>query len=190
MKTTKTSTYQKLVRLARRLGGQVECCQESELRYYGRFDSSWVSKKYGMRGWSTAPFCDGIGVYWSRKLIVHRETGFTCAGLIHEMGHVFACKQSPNHRDCDETDFLGWEISLAQRMGVKDSWMREMGSYGVHTWEDGSLAVDDEIGDFSEIKQLTNKQRQQLFLSAVAHSQKLGSLGSKGQIHSLRKAAS
>jgi hypothetical protein len=177
MATIDTPAYKRLGTLARRLGGQIL----HDRNWTGLWNEGQPNN--GKRGYSEAPFDNGIGVYYAKKLIVHGNAGFTLSGLIHEMGHVFACRFQPNSRHCDETDFLGWEIALARRLSVTHIWMNEMGNYGVHVADDGTL--DDE-GDFSEIRGLTDKQRRKCFASAIVKAQRLGILGRRGEIRSIR----
>ena len=115
-----TTAYKKLAALAKRLGGQIIPT-----------DGPWEGEKWetfpknmGRRGWSTAPFCANIGVYWAKKVIAHKKVGFSTAGLVHEMGHVFASKTPPNAKDTDEVDFLGWEVTLAASLGIRAAWVR------------------------------------------------------------------
>lgn len=181
-----TAGYKKLAVLARQLGGRI--VYDPKWAERDREESFWPDIAYpemGKRGYSDAPFCTGLGVYWAKKIIVHQDEGFTLSGLIHEMGHVFACRFQPSSKHVDETKFLGWEIVLSRRLGVHSLWLDEMGTYGVHTYEDGSLAEDD-FGDFSEIKELSDKQRRRLFKSAIEYCQKLGTVGPRRGLRSVR----
>jgi hypothetical protein len=172
MKTMETPAYKKLVSLAKRLGGRVIPT-----------DGSWEGDRWetfpkglGRRGWSTAPFCSNIGIYWTKKIVAHKMVGFTNAGLIHEMAHVFACPYPPNHNSCEETEFLGWELTLAEKLGIRAQWMREMKSYGLH----------DEDDNFTEIGMLERGERKRIFAKHVELAQVMGSLGPRREIRSIR----
>lgn len=176
MTTMETPAYKKLVKLAKRLGGQVLPIPAE--RWKGGLYSQFPTD-LGSRGWLTAPFCKSIGVYWSEKLIVHQLAGFSNAGLIHEMGHTFASKHPPNSKHVEEVDFLGWELELAKSLGVRPAWLREMASYGVNIDDDG-------INSFCTISELSRKGRDKVFAEARATAIKLGSLGPKGEIRTVR----
>ena len=162
--TMQSRAYKQLVTLARRLGGDVVAKSDIEIDRLHRGD------------WSVAPFCIDIGVYWRKKIIIHRTSGFTTAGLVHEMGHVFACRYHPNHNKCEETDFLGWEVMLARRVGIYGTWLKEMKDYGLH----------DEENHFVEIGSLDKPERDHLFAQHILKAQKLGSLGPRGEIRTIR----
>jgi hypothetical protein len=174
--TMETPAYKKLVALAKRLGGRIVPT-----------DGPWEGDRWetfssdlGRRGWSTAPFCANIGVYWAKKVIAHKKVGFSTAGLVHEMGHVFASKTPPNNKHTDEVDFLGWEVTLAARLGIRAAWVREMSSYGIH--------YDNEDGpdQFAQLGDLTRKERANVLARAVTKAQQLGSLGPNLEIRSIR----
>lgn len=69
---------------------------------------------------STAPFTNAdLGIFWKAKRIVYtKEWPPSASAIIHEMGHVFACRRSPNTLRSNEYRFLGWEITLAPLVGV------------------------------------------------------------------------
>lgn len=182
--TMQSPAYQRLAALTQQFGGQILVVDEP---WEGEM---WKTFPPGLnrRGWSTAPFCSNIGIYWAKKIIVHKKVGFTTAGLIHEMGHVFASKLHPNHRMAEEAEFLGWEVVLATQMGIRRQWMREMEAYNVNLKSEDD--DDDEMNDGQytqyALGELTRAERKKVFTKAIALAQKLGSLGPDREIRSIR----
>ena len=78
---------------------------------------------------SEAPFENWHGVNWRNK-IVYTTTFHTVLGaIIHEMGHVFACKSGPGI--ANEWAFLGWEACTARLVGCYNVWSAQNKHYGV-----------------------------------------------------------
>lgn len=74
-------------------------------------------------GWSFAPFVtENVAVHWRNKTIAIPKAYENIGAVIHEMGHVFACNVPPD-RCPSEWDWLGWEIALAKKIGIKE-WLR------------------------------------------------------------------
>lgn len=101
----------------------------------------------GPDGWPfvEAPFADWAGMHWDAKLIVGVHDRVNVNAVIHEMGHVFACKTDPNGVKWDgsyEWDFLGWEMAVAYKVGCYQQWSDQNSAYGVDdgsNWGDLSL---------------------------------------------------
>ena len=56
---------------------------------------------------------NSLGINFNKKILyIDSRNNISIENLIHEMGHLFASKYSPNSNKCDETLFLGWEFSL------------------------------------------------------------------------------
>lgn len=82
-------------------------------------------------GYSFCPFCSGLGIVWASKEIWHREdVVIHWATIIHELGHLVACKKPP--KESNEFEFLGWEYLMVKHLkySVKE-WMRELADYSV-----------------------------------------------------------
>lgn len=173
MNPMQSSSYKQLVSLTKRLGGKVVVVPKEEWEGDGL---SNYPISLGPRGWSTAPFCSGLGVYWNKKVIAHTTGGWSCAGLIHEMGHVFACKKPPHSKYCEETDFLAWELELSKRLGIYPAWLREMSAYG----------INDTDGHFHELGDLEPSERKVIFAQHRLDAIRLGSIGPRGQLRSIR----
>lgn len=96
---------------------------------------------------SEAPFTNGdLGIYWKAKMVFYTSrTPIHPVEVIHEMGHVFACKKAP--ADADEFPFLGWEYRLALKVGIEHAtWFNVNRDYVV---EEGGRA----LSDFSKAQQ-------------------------------------
>jgi len=167
-KLFRSERYEALCRTALRLGGHIVMVNGQESLGF-----------LGNRGSSGAPFSRDLAIYWKKKIIVHTPQITNLAGLIHEMGHVFACKYPPGSDRCNEVDFLGWEYSLATTLGCKSDWIRDMKDYLVDGDTEG-LYPSDCFGN------LTNKQRASLLAVKVALAQAAGSLTKDGRVRSIR----
>lgn len=85
-------------------------------------------------GWSFAPFVnENVGVHWQSKTVAIPRTYESMGTIIHEMGHVFACKVPPNHCH-DEWSWMGWEIALAKKIGIKE-WLKNNEYYVEFTYQ-------------------------------------------------------
>jgi hypothetical protein len=77
------------------------------------------------------PSSSALACNWSKREIYYCTDDFDrswdIAGIIHEMGHVFACKKHPE--DCVEDDFLGWEYVLARELHMLRRWTYNLDGY-------------------------------------------------------------
>lgn len=65
----------------------------------------------------SCPFQMGLGINHSKKIISCRhDISINTGAIIHEMGHVFASRLSPD--DSDEWSFFGWEWAVAKKVGL------------------------------------------------------------------------
>jgi hypothetical protein len=138
---------QKLAGLATSWGGALrEVSTEEFLKIAGltlskQFEGGKIWEGPPRRGFYGAPFTNhDLGVLWAKKQVVYSGT-VGWPEVIHEMGHVFACRVNPNRSE--EFDFLGWEYALAKYIeGPMDEWLRELRNYQIAS--DGR-----EFGDLS-----------------------------------------
>lgn len=110
-----------------------------------------------------APFSQFFSVDYLRCKVYYDPDVFQysseTAGIIHEMGHVFACHDSP--LQSEEFDFLGWEWVLAREVGLLSEWCASMRNYSLNSQGDdfGNISIDDQT---------------ELIESRVAHACELG----------------
>lgn len=126
--------------------------------YLGQYDS----------GWHEAPFTDGMGIHWpSRRVFVKESHTKYTTDIIHEMGHLFACRWNPNG-PIEEHEFLGWEIRLALLVGLPDSEYKRQNS---------NYVVDAPITDgYASIKDLSRAEWIKAKRNAIAFSKAKGLL--------------
>jgi hypothetical protein len=107
-------------------------------------------KEHGLLGYqkrfNEAPFSSAIGLFWKTKTVVYvpealldegplespRASGTSKAisVIIHEMGHVFACRKPP--WDSNEYQFLGWEYAVAKLIGMsREDWYHSIWNYAI-----------------------------------------------------------
>lgn len=87
----------------------------------------------------------GLGVIWKTKEIIYVPKLCKWPDLIHDMGHVFACKKSPSNSE--EFTFLGWEFALAKYIEAPmKEWYEAMGNYVI------SATTHEELGGISPAK--------------------------------------
>lgn len=162
------SEFDKIEKIAIDLGGKINLIENQDL-----FELS-KDKKFSM-----CPFNGRMGINWFDKIIfLSKELELIRATeVIHEMGHVFACKHSPNcsmRNKCStscvrsnnynpsfsvidnrlndpesysELDFLGWEILVSIKAGVS-----------IDTWlkENGDYVINSkhDFGQLSHLEEL------------------------------------
>lgn len=106
------------------------------------FEEFIYQDKKGDTGYSRAPFATGrLGLNYEKKQIIF-VGDIPAADIIHEMGHVFACKYEPYRSS--EIDFFGWEYLLAKKFDIFEDWIKANNEYMI--CEDGSHT----IGEFNK----------------------------------------
>ncbi len=129
---------------------------------------------WGPEDLSVSPFTLGHGLWWRKKIVYavrgHEEVG----SIIHEMGHVFAEEHHPDHHQCCEWNWFGWEVSLARQIGAFRTWSRQNSNY--LTSEGGA----------SEWGMLTAKRRRALIADRLVHARKIGVLDASGAPRCIR----
>lgn len=84
-----------------------------------------------------APFSKHVGLDYAAKRVFYDPDAIPVLKspslLIHEMGHVFACRRPPH--SVDEFGFLGWEYTLARRTGMTRAWLEGSAHYGIPAWK-------------------------------------------------------
>lgn len=105
-----------------------------------------------------APFARGLAVQWDAMQVFYRSST-QIAGMIHEMGHVFACPLPPN--ESDEFDFFGWEYAMAIKLEVVDQWTADNKNYSLG---------GDELGD------LDGKAREAVLGERIIYARSIGIL--------------
>lgn len=104
---TTTQVLRRLRKLCQSFGGDLVKVDHEE------WDSSIQAP---FTGWDLGVDYQNKVIYYSDFCMPSRaETVAT--GIIHEMGHVFACNQEPEYAT-DEFDFLGWEWAVAKKIGL------------------------------------------------------------------------
>ncbi len=124
-----------------------------------------------------APFTNkSLGVNYVTKTVYAVADNLTLNGVIHELGHVFADSQDPDH--ADEYEWLGWEIALAKQAGCYRVWSAENKDYGI-----ADNAVAPKTRDWGY---LTATQKAKLAAERVAHAVELGLVSLTGHALALR----
>ncbi len=113
------------------------------------------------RGVSEAPFSNSLAIDHARR-ILYLAPHFEVGEVIHEMGHVFACRVSPFLSD--EIEFVGWEFTLARKAGLVDEWLESMWNYGIGETSLGSEFRDLSLDDQSEFLEWAVRQAEDLGL--------------------------
>jgi len=77
-----------------------------------------------------APFSShSLGIVWKTKCLYYTR-GVEWPEVIHELGHLLACRVPP--RSSDEFGFFGWEIAMSHHIGGSlDAWIAGNQDYGV-----------------------------------------------------------
>jgi hypothetical protein len=131
------------------------------------------------RGFSHAPASNGdLGVLYYERLVVYvagSAPDIDPSSIVHEMGHVFACKRSPNR--CKEFGFFGWEYALCQSVGVThDAWVKANRKYQVGTSRNG----------YSSLEDLQPEKVERVIQTAIRHATRHGLIGDDGVPRSIR----
>ena len=136
----------KLQKLCKSLGGDLIALSSEQ------FDNKRNKTFY------ECPFARGqLGLDFSKKHVLYAGPP-VWPEIIHEMGHVFACKKAPPFSE--EWSFLGWEYAVCLYIqGNIDEWKQNMGAYQVGGINDG-----DEFGPLPDTVQ------QALLLERLAYA--------------------
>ena len=114
----------------------------------------------------TAPFDDLFGVNFKKKIIYYRNDAlekrgqpYFIAGIIHEMGHVFASRLSVNKSK--EYNFFGWEYNLARQI-----------RFPIKEWRYGNrdYVIDEEYAH--DVKQISDKDFRRFVKEIIARAMK------------------
>lgn len=144
-----------LSRLCRRWGG--------DLRLMSGVD--YAALDFGYPPMSEHPNCTH-GINWDRRIIFARQDDANVGAIIHEMGHVFLAEGNPV--DCDELDWLGWEIALARRARCFGAWSEQNAGYGIR-W-----------GEYSEWSEMPRTEMRKYCRDRVRYSRRLGIIDRNG----------
>lgn len=144
-----------------RLGGRLLIIP---LESYKRLEESfkWVDGS----PFSDAPFVDWHGVNWKTKTIYAVRGHESVNAIIHEMGHIFADSNDPDH--ASEWDWLGWEICMAKHARCWKAWDAGNYNYGV-LWEN--------VRDWGK---LTPKLKDKLTKDRIKHAKVRGLISKSG----------
>ena len=102
-----------------------------------------------------------LGIDWAKKQIVGVPL-VHWADVIHEMGHLFASFEDPEHSD--EMKFFGWEFLLAKQVGDPRVWIKKNDDYGLGN---GYGLEEFEEQDFGA---LNSKEKRKILKKAIAVS--------------------
>jgi hypothetical protein len=163
-----------LARICRRLGGKLAIVSSHDFLSLVEADDDIC-----------LPFTAGsrfeYGIHWEKKIIYAvrdtRHIGF----IIHEAGHVFADQRHPDDDKCDEWAWLGWEITVARRLGAWHAWSRQNGNYHLGDGLDSGLGKD------KNWYGLSAKERHAVIADRVAHAKKIGVVSKRGAPKSIRR---
>ena len=150
----KSAHIRSLARIARSWGGRLSIISEVQFKELDH-DADF----------SHAPFTGWHGVNWTAKTVYAVRGREDVGAIIHEMGHVFADRVEPHKSD--EFRWLGWEISLARKIGASHSWSKQNSNY----------AVDDHGTEWGE---LTPSKRVALVKERLAHAKESGIVAKDG----------
>jgi hypothetical protein len=159
-----------LVRICRQLGGRLAIV--SQQAYDDLFHDR--DAKHIDGNLHDSPFTAAHGLHWNRKIIYTVRGREEVGSIIHEMGHVFADVHHPEHVECREWSWLGWEIALARQIGAGRTWSRQNGDY-----------VTGETG-CNEWGTLTAKQRRAVVSDRLACARTIGVFDAAGIPRSIR----
>jgi hypothetical protein len=130
--------------------------------------------------WYPAPFAefcrqDTLGLWWTRKRIVMCSpmSLHYVGDVIHECAHLFATTKRPD--ESSEWDFLGWEMVVAERVGLPmPSWRQAHYNYFV------------DLDTSRTIVEYTDKELRHLYEDRVMYAWLTGIIDEKGRPLSVR----
>jgi hypothetical protein len=167
--TTKLDHLRALAQCCRQLGGRLAIVSQ---RAYDKLFHNHAATIDGEL--HESPFTSAHGLHWSRKIIYTVHGREEIGSIIHEMGHVFADPHHPEHSECIEWSWFGWEIALARQIGAGRTWSRQNDNYA--TGEDGN----DDWG------KLCAASRRAIVIDRLAHARTIGILSTDGTPRSVR----
>lgn len=160
----------KLGQLAHQWGGElVELSRDDFDTRFGGKDSYQTP-----RGLSMAPFSSNdLGTCFSKKQVIFAFPA-EWHEVVHEMGHIFACKKAPG--TSKEWTFFGWEYALAIYLGGEKAgleWIEANDHYGLGR----SVGRKYDSWDFGGC---STQQRQEILEERVAWAKKNGLVAKDG----------
>lgn len=171
--TTNANPLAKLQRMAKRWGGEVV------VETTRRFDPMHPYLILDRVDVSTAPFDSYYAINWhERRVLIDPVVAgrVSIPSVIHEMGHVFASRRSPNNLRCDETSWLGWEYLIAKRVGcIMADW---------HGWHDGYGLGS--LYDGYDYGALSKREQQEAITYAIAAGKHHGNITADGRPRAVR----
>lgn len=94
-----------------------------------------------------APACHNLALHWKKKLIYMvgdaRHDRETVGNMVHELGHIVACRTHPDNSD--EPDFLGWEWQVAKLVRIPRQWMFALKDYGIEGGQLGEFPKQERL---------------------------------------------
>lgn len=120
-----------------------------------------------------APFTSAHGLHWNRKIIYTVRDREEVGSILHEMGHVFATAHHPDHPQCREFDFFGWELAIARQIGAARAWSRHNQNY----------CVDDTGAEWGT---RSPRQKRRIIDDRLACARKIGILDAQNTPRSIR----
>ena len=134
---------------------------------------------------SLAPFSDALGINWDKKVlyVLGRclQRAQTVGNMIHELGHIIACKEPP--RKSNEWNFFAWEICTARLLRVKEQWDDSSETYWVEVPKTDPVMPKLPMGDYG---QFSLKERRVIFKEALKAGKKYGNVTADGKPISIR----
>ncbi len=142
--STNSLAVRRLKLLIKKLGGNVINIGHTDNAVENFMTEHEERDSEGREDLGFAPFSSyPVGVLWSARAIVC-PTYVPWPELIHEMGHVLACKEHP--LESKEFDFLGWEYAVARYIKAPiEEWYENMKNYQVDDFNAthfGDLSVE------------------------------------------------
>jgi hypothetical protein len=82
-------------------------------------------------GVSYAPFNHNLALHWRKRLVYvaaeRLNRPYTVGGIIHELGHILASRDSPSLSR--EIVFAGWEHQVSIITDCRHAWLKNMETY-------------------------------------------------------------
>lgn len=134
-------SLQALKELARKWGGDI--IEISQVEFNARLMENLLED---------APFSShSLGVDYDAKVVYYSEDDPPpWWEMVHEMGHVFACRERP--QVCDEYTFFGWEYAVFKMLGaIEGGWTEAQKYYQIGNGDDfGDLSAEEQAAIVSE----------------------------------------